>query len=229
MLFSVLALLLFSDCDKKEIGNVPATVTITASLVNESVSPIGEIPNGRTEPLVPGFEHKIDVVTLVLNNEVDQTKSYMFENTGSASFTEIISSGTYTISIEADGEFIFNEFLLFDGISNGVFLSDGVSHIIDVTTKQALIIVSKNLVVGIPTIEVWGSGSENYTVMDMHVDTDYFYMYVYGTWGYEINISSAVADGVIQKQFSAGKIYRYTISSSHIGIDDMFDEVIDNY
>ena len=226
LLVALFGLTLLGGCPGPDNENDEVLAFIRLHL-NETVVPMR--PDGRVAADVPGFDQKFGTVSLIAFN-VNTQKSYVFETTGDWVRQILVPEGTYDLFMEASDNLpnIFTGVVEFTATAQGVSIVSGETIDMIPAIDQALILFSKGTLDGPPTIEVSGNGAELYTPELMYDDTNFYYMYVYGTWGYLCTYSVSGAQGSITRVFDIGKIYVYDISGSGISIGALFDEVITN-
>ena len=195
--------------------------------VGLDISFISRSSGGRSAIVVDGYEHKFDTVTLIASN-TDTYKWYQKQEIGTVAKSILIPDGTYDFIMSAETTDIFSNYLAFESIALGVEIEEGADVILNTSTKQALLLVNKENLEGPPIIEVLGADEEDYAPTTMWEDEVYYYMYVYGGWGYQLTFEADDDEGSIQRVFEKGKIYRYSFSDIDIDIEDPFSEILDN-
>lgn len=213
-----LLLLAFAGCCKKE-----DLVGVNFDLsIKERVSDSG----ARVAASVPDFDQKFGEVFLLITNTVTSTQK---SETATGDYVRYVAipAGNYDFYMSGDGNQVWNDHLKFTSSVNGVDVVSGITITMPVITDQALILFVKAGLDAAPTIEVETDASHG--IVTMYDDTNYYYIYVYGGWRYEINYVVSGNPGSMVRQFAAKKIYRYTIEGSTIGTTEPFDEVIENY
>ena len=228
LLIGILALstivIMALDCSGDLI--VPDEVTVNFS--TNIIPVITDLEGGRVAD-IPGFEQKYDTVDL-LANHITKGFFYKKQAIGDIVHSITISPGLYDFYMDSEGHTIFNNHLKFSALLDSILITEDVSLILPTETLQALLLIDKTGITEAPFVNhtvvndssVWGID------VPMIEDDMYWYLYLYGDWGYEIDYTYNGVSGQLSQVLARGKVYIYNLKGVGIEITDPFSEIIYN-
>jgi hypothetical protein len=217
LIFTVLALTVISSCVKTIPGPDKVDVFISLEMKSPIVVSSQRTAAARTDASLYGFENQFSGINITAHNTATGD-SYSFDWNDKIVGLISVPEGTYNIFISGNGDDIYGQTLEFSGNVNDAVVVSGGNISIICETSHALLILDKNIPDDIPTIGVWGSGSENYPPINMFEQAGCYYIYVYGSWGYEVIYNLNGQTVVIRNSYESSNMYDLGYASVGISV-----------
>ena len=211
------------------LGNLirPADVSI---FFGTNISPIITNISGRVTVDIPNFEMKYDTVNLLVNGGAYGGNYYEKQEVGDIVRFVTVPPNTYDFYMSSDrDDTIYNGHLAFTALLDSVVVTQDMSVILPTEIQQALLLIDKSGITDPPLVKhTFVSDSSNWGESLMLEDSIYYYLYLYGSWNYDIKYLHSGDSGIITQTFDIGKVYIYNLNGIGINITDPFTDIIYN-